>query len=71
MYFDDPRVLVWNTSRFASLEQECLSGTKGVRFDDVQSDRRHLTALQFDADSIRVISFAADYLTIITKPYEP
>ena len=27
-------------------------------------------ALQFDDDSIRVISFAADYLTIITKPYE-
>jgi hypothetical protein len=28
-------------------------------------------ALQFDDDSIRVISFAAVYLTITTKPYEP
>jgi len=27
-------------------------------------------ALQFDDDSIRVISFAADHLTITTKPYE-
>ena len=27
LFFDDSRVLVWNTYRFASLEQECLSGT--------------------------------------------